>query len=312
MVTEPRLPRRAVTGILVLDKPDGMTSNRALQIARRLFRARKAGHTGSLDPLATGVLPLCFGEATKLSGRLLDSIKTYEVNGRIGERTDTGDAHGVVVERGDPGPLSAAQIEAALSAFRGPIEQVPPMYSALKHEGRRLYDIARAGGCVERPARPVTIHELDLLSWEPPHLRLRVCCSKGTYIRTLVEDIGAALGSCAHVRQLRRTRAGPFDLSQTVSLDRIEQAATEGLAALDGLLIPADAAVGDLPSLVFDAATTKRLCQGQEVAAAAPGSPGTVRLYDADGVFLGLGERDAQDRVRPRRLFNKDGTAETC
>ncbi len=212
--------------------------------------------------------------------------------------------HGEVVERGDPGPLSAAQIEAALGAFRGPIEQVPPMYSALKHEGRRLYQIARTGGSVERPARPVTIHELDLLSWESPDLCMRVCCSKGTYIRTLVEDIGGALGSCAHVRQLRRTRAGPFDLSQAVSLDRIERVAAEGLAALDSLLIPADAAVGDLPSMALDAAAAKRLCQGQEVPAEGAGSPGTVRLYDADGSFLGLGERDAQDRVRPRRLFN--------
>ncbi|MGB5620917.1 MAG: tRNA pseudouridine(55) synthase TruB [Gammaproteobacteria bacterium] len=312
MVTEPRLPRRAVTGIVVLDKPEGMTSNRALQIARRLFRARKAGHTGSLDPLATGVLPLCFGEATKLSGRLLDSVKTYQVIGRIGERTDTGDAHGEVVERGDPGPLTAAQIESALSAFRGPIEQVPPMYSALKHEGRRLYEIARAGGSVERPPRPVTIHELDLVSWKAPDLCLRVCCSKGTYIRTLVEDIGGALGGCAHVRQLRRTRAGPFDLSQAVSLDRIEQVAAEGLDALDSLLIPADAAVGDLPSMALDATAAKRLCQGQEVPAQGAGSPGTVRLYDADGAFLGLGERDARDRVRPRRLFNRDGTTETC
>lgn len=312
MVTEPRLPRRAVTGIVVLDKPEGMTSNRALQIARRLFRARKAGHTGSLDPLATGVLPLCFGEATKLSGRLLDSVKTYQVIGRIGERTDTGDAHGEVVERGDPGPLTAAQIESALSAFRGPIEQVPPMYSALKHEGRRLYEIARAGGSVERPPRPVTIHELDLVSWKGPDLCLRVCCSKGTYIRTLVEDIGGALGGCAHVRQLRRTRAGPFDLSQAVSLDRIEQVAAEGLDALDSLLIPADAAVGDLPSMALDATAAKRLCQGQEVPAQGAGSPGTVRLYDADGAFLGLGERDARDRVRPRRLFNRDGTTETC
>jgi len=311
-VTEGRPPRRAVTGLLVLDKPAGMTSNRALQIVRRLFRARKAGHTGSLDPLATGVLPLCLGEATKLSGRLLEAVKTYEVTGRLGERTTTGDAEGEVIERRDPGPLSVGEIEPILGHFRGEIDQVPPMYSALKHEGQRLYRIARAGGTVDRPARRVTIHDLELLEFAAPDLRLRVTCSKGTYIRTLVEDIGGALDSCAHVRALRRTAAGPFDLGQAVTLEQLQTAADQGLEALDRLLMPADRAVRDLPALAFEASAARRLAQGQEVPATEAGRPGPVRLYDAAGRFLGLGERDAMDRVRPRRMFNPAGSGQTC
>lgn len=301
-----------MNGLLVLDKPSGMSSNRALQIVRRLFRARKAGHTGSLDPLATGVLPLCLGEATKLSGRLLDAVKAYEVTGRLGERTDTGDAEGEVIERRDPGPLNVAEIRSALDAFRGEIDQVPPMYSALKHEGRRLYRLAREGRTVDRPARRVTIRELELLDWTPPDLRLRVVCSKGTYIRSLVEDIGAALGGGAHVRALRRIAAGPFDLGQAVTLEQLESAAEQGTEALDRLLMPMDVAVRDLPALAFPADAARRLVQGQEVAAPEPGPPGPVRLYDTSGRFLGLGERDPADRVRPRRMFNPGGPGETC
>lgn len=311
-MTEGRTPRRAVTGLLVLDKPAGMSSNRALQIVRRLFRARKAGHTGSLDPLATGVLPLCLGEATKLSGRLLDAVKTYEVTGRLGERTTTGDAEGEVIERRDPGAVNVGAVESVLERFRGEIDQVPPMYSALKHEGRRLYRIARAGGTVDRPPRRVRIHALELLEFTAPDLRLRVVCSKGTYIRTLVEDIGAALDSCAHVRALRRTASGPFDIGQALTLEQLRTAADQGLETLDGLLIPADRAVRDLPALAFEAGDALRLAQGQEVLATEAGPAGPVRLYDAAGRFLGLGERDAMDRVRPRRMFNPDGAGRTC
>ncbi|MGB5210182.1 MAG: tRNA pseudouridine(55) synthase TruB [Gammaproteobacteria bacterium] len=303
---------RDVDGILVLDKPLGITSNRALQSARRIFQARKAGHTGSLDPLATGVLPLCFGEATKFSAVLLDSNKVYEVTGRLGERTDTGDAAGAQVERSDPQQVTREQIIDSLAGFRGDIAQVPPMYSALKHQGQRLYDIARKGGTVERAPRRVTIHELEFLDWHPPEFCLRVSCSKGTYIRTLIEDIGAALGQCAHVQKLHRTVAGPFSLAQALSLGRLEEVAAGGVAALDALLIGADAAVTHLPELHFDADDAKRLIQGQAVPAPASGPGGQVRLYGADGRFLGLGQWDPAGKVHPQRMFNAARVGRTC
>ncbi len=303
---------RDVDGILVLNKPLGITSNRALQIARRIFQARKAGHTGSLDPLATGVLPLCFGEATKFSGVLLDSSKVYQVTGRLGERTDTGDAGGELIQTTDPGDIERQDILDSLAVFRGVIEQVPPMYSALKHQGRRLYDIARGGGTVERAPRQVTIEELEFLDWDPPEFSLRVRCSKGTYIRTLIEDIGRALGSCAHVRRLQRTAAGPFDLEQALSIEQLEEAAAGGIAALDALLTPADVAVTHLPRLDFDADTATRLIQGQAVPAPAPGPTGQVRLYGADSRFLGLGRRDPADQVHPQRMFNTARAGRAC
>jgi tRNA pseudouridine55 synthase len=301
-----------VDGILVLNKPLGITSNRALQIARRIFQARKAGHTGSLDPLATGVLPLCFGEATKFSGVLLDSSKVYEVTGRLGERTDTGDAGGELIERTDPGGIGRGDIIKSLEAFCGVIEQVPPMYSALKHQGRRLYDIARSGDTVERAPRQITIHELEFLDWDPPDFQLRVSCSKGTYIRTLIEDIGRALGSCAHVRKLHRIAAGPFNLAQALSIEQLEAAAAESADALDALLTPADVAVTHLPALDFDADAARRLTQGQAVPAPAPGPTGQVRLYGADGRFLGLGRRDPAGQVHPQRMFNTARASQTC
>ena len=225
--------RRQVNGVLVLDKPRGMSSNQALQKVRWLLNAEKAGHTGSLDPLATGVLPLCFGEATKFSQYLLDADKGYETLAQLGVTTTTGDAEGEVLER-RPVALTAEQIEAALQEFRGPIQQIPPMYSALKKDGQPLYKLARAGEVVEREARSVTIARLELLAWHGEQLRLAVDCSKGTYIRTLVEDLGQQLGCGAHVAELRRTQAGPFDLSQTVTLETLERLHGEGGAeALD-------------------------------------------------------------------------------
>ncbi|MGD8696311.1 MAG: tRNA pseudouridine(55) synthase TruB, partial [Gammaproteobacteria bacterium] len=213
-----RKPRRDVSGILVLDKPTGMTSNRALQRVRGIYQARKAGHTGSLDPLASGMLPICLGEATKISGFLLNAPKTYEVVARLGSRTDTGDSEGKVIEQADWSGISLESVRSALADFRGDIEQVPPMYSALKHEGRRLYTLARQGQVVDRPARRVTIYRIEAVALEDGELSLEVCCSKGTYIRTLAEDIAEALGSVAHVIHLRRTGVGGLDGAPLVSL----------------------------------------------------------------------------------------------
>ena len=219
--------RRAVNGILVFDKPLGMSSNQALQKVRWLLNAEKAGHTGSLDPLATGVLPLCFGEATKYSQYLLDADKGYRTVAQLGVTTATGDAEGDVLERREV-TVGRSELEQALVGFRGDIKQIPPIYSALKKDGQPLYKLARAGEVVEREARSVTISRLEVEAFEPPLATLEVACSKGTYIRTLVEDLGQVLGCGAHVAQLRRTQAGPFVLAQAVSLDTLEKAYAEG------------------------------------------------------------------------------------
>lgn len=217
-MSAPRSKRRDVDGILIFDKPLGMSSNAALQKVRWLFNASKGGHTGSLDPLASGVLPLCLGEATKFSQYLLDADKTYITEARLGMTTSTGDAEGEVLEI-KPCQVTLAEVQALLPRFTGEIEQIPPMYSALKHDGQPLYKLARAGETVERKPRSVTIRQLTLLGLEGDRLRLQVHCSKGTYIRTLVEDIGAALGCGAHVAELRRVQAGPFDLARAVTLE---------------------------------------------------------------------------------------------
>jgi tRNA pseudouridine55 synthase len=305
-----RLTWTDVDGIVVVDKPVGLTSNAVLQRVRRLYRARKAGHTGSLDPLASGVLPICFGEATKLSGLLLDSAKTYEVVGRLGVSTTTGDAEGDPLETAPVPPLDAPAIEAVLARFRGDIEQVPPMYSALKQSGRRLYELAREGRTVERQPRRVTIHRLECIGWTPPELCLRVSCSKGTYVRTLIEDVGAALGTRAHVVSLRRTSAGPFGLDDAVDLDALEAAGPASSLLRAHLLAP-DAGVPGLPAVHLPGPDADRLCHGQTVALPAPGAgprPGLARVYGPDGAFLGLGEADGQGRLAPRRLFNLRGS----
>lgn len=232
--------RRNVSGIILLDKPKGFSSNAALQKVRWLLNAEKAGHTGSLDPLATGVLPLCFGEATKFSQYLLDADKGYETLMQLGVTTTTADAEGDVLEEREV-TVGRAEIEAALPAFRGPISQIPPMYSALKRDGQPLYKLARAGEVVEREPRSVTISRLELLSVDGTQARLDVACSKGTYIRTLVEDLGHVLGCGAHVAELRRTQAGPFSLAQTVTLEQLEQVhADGGNEAVDQFLLPSD------------------------------------------------------------------------
>jgi tRNA pseudouridine55 synthase len=288
-----------VDGVLLLDKPSGMTSNSALQSARRLFSAAKAGHTGTLDPLATGLLPLCFGEATKFSADLLEADKTYEADLLFGVTTDTGDAEGEVVERRQVA-FAPPDLLAALQRFRGPISQIPPMYSALKRDGKPLYQLARQGIEVEREARAVTIHELLLLDHAGDRCRLRVACSKGTYIRTLAEDIGKVLGCGAHLTALRRIAVGPLRIADAVSLEQI-QAVAEGERG--SLLLAPDALLQTLPAVYLDAEATLRFSHGNPVVVPFPAlaSPGKCRVY-GDDRLLGLGEIDAAGSVKPRRL----------
>ena len=295
--------RRAVDGIILLDKPRGFSSNAALQKVRWLLNAEKAGHTGSLDPLATGVLPLCFGEATKFSQYLLDADKGYETLMQLGVTTTTADAEGEVLER-RPVTVGRAEIEALLPRFRGEISQIPPMYSALKRDGQPLYKLARAGEVVEREPRSVTIARLELLSCEAEQARLAVDCSKGTYIRTLVEDIGQLLGCGAHVAELRRTKAGPFDLSRTVTLEELERVHAEGgNEAVDRFLLPVDSGLQHWPLLQFSEHSSFYWLQGQPVRAPEAPKFGMVRVQDHNGRFIGIGEVSEDGRIAPRRLI---------
>ncbi|MEE9100960.1 tRNA pseudouridine(55) synthase TruB [Pseudomonas nitroreducens] len=295
--------RRAVNGVLVLDKPRGMSSNQALQKVRWLLNAEKAGHTGSLDPLATGVLPLCFGEATKFSQYLLDADKAYETVAQLGVTTTTGDAEGEVLEQREV-TVGREALEAMLPRFRGDIEQVPPMYSALKKDGQPLYKLARAGEVVEREARSVTIARLDLLAFESPRATLAVSCSKGTYVRTLVEDIGRELGCGAHVAALRRTQAGPFQLNQSVTLEELEKVHAEGgNEALDRFLLPVDAGLEHWPLLQLSEHSAYYWLHGQPVRAPEMPKFGMLRVQDHEGRFIGIGEVTDDGRLAPRRLI---------
>nr|WP_250646483.1 tRNA pseudouridine(55) synthase TruB [Pseudomonas oligotrophica] len=290
----------------MLDKPRGFTSNAALQKVRWLLNAEKAGHTGSLDPLATGVLPLCFGEATKFSQYLLDADKAYETVMQLGVTTSTADAEGEVLER-RPVAVTAEQIEAALPQFRGAIQQVPPMHSALKRDGQPLYKLARAGEVVEREPRSVTITRLELLELAGDRARLAVSCSKGTYIRTLVEDLGRVLGCGAHVAELRRTQAGPFELAETVSLEMLEKAHAEGgNEALDRFLKPADYGLQDWPLVSFSEHSAYYWLHGQPVRAPEAPNAGMVRVQDHNGRFIGIGEVADDGRIAPRRLIRSE------
>ncbi|MEN8174902.1 MAG: tRNA pseudouridine(55) synthase TruB [Pseudomonadota bacterium] len=298
-----RTKGRAVNGVLLLDKPVGLTSNAALQQVKRLYRAAKAGHTGSLDPLADGLLPICFGEATKISGFLLDADKGYWVKARLGIKTATADAEGDIVETRSTEGATEVAVQAALEKFRGSIEQYPPMYSAVKHKGRRLYELAREGVEVERKPRRVNIYALNLLGRDDDELELEVHCSKGTYVRTLVEDIGERLGCGAHVSALRRTSVGPYGEEGMVTVEALEERAREGLEALDALLIPVDSALARWPAVRLSADAAHYLVQGQPVQAPKAPTSGWVRIYDADGIFLGAGEIDSAGLVAPRRLM---------
>lgn len=297
---KPRIAWRAVNGILLFDKPIGLSSNEALQRVRRLFRAEKGGHTGSLDPLATGMLPICFGQATKLCGYLLDSDKRYIARARLGERTATGDAEGEVVARSDAAGLTREALERVLPSFLGPIRQVPPMYSALKHQGQRLYQLAREGVEIERAPREVTIHALNLTAFGSGSFEIDVRCSKGTYIRTLAEDIAAAAGQCAHLAGLRRLQVSPFDAAM-MTWEELEAQAAGGDSALDACLLDASVAVGDWPQVRLDQDRAHFMAHGQAVRVAAAPKSGRAAVLDLQGKLLGIAEVDADGMLAPRR-----------
>ncbi len=291
-------PRCRIDGVLLLDKPSSMTSNAALQKAKWLLNAAKAGHTGTLDPMATGLLPICFGEATKFAGELLGADKRYAATIRLGIRTDTADAEGQVLET-RPVAVRREQVEAVLDRFRGDIQQVPPMHSALKRDGRPLYEYARKGIELERAPRAVTIFSLDLCILDGDRIEFNVDCSKGTYVRTLAQDIGEALGCGGHLIALRRTRIGNLHLEDAVTLEALEALPPESRA---GLLRPADALLSVLPRLDLDEAAALRFGHGQAVRAGEGSSATQWRVYAADGRFLGLGRAGPDGQVAPARL----------
>ena len=301
----PRRQRgRAVDGILVLDKPLGMSSNAALQEVKQLFNAAKVGHTGSLDPLATGMLPLCFGEATKFSQFLLDSDKRYQVSAQLGVRTNCGDREGEVIQRAEV-KVDAQQIDAALADFRGAIEQVPSMFSALKYQGQPLYELARQGINVERPARQIHVHHYELLAFDGEYAQFDVLCSKGTYVRTLIDDLGQVLGCGAHVSALRRLQCGPYRTEQMYSLEQLtELALADEPGALDQTLLPVASCVDDWPQLQLDGSSGFYLQQGQAVVVPKAPVEGLVALFCQDQ-FIGVGEILDDGKVAPRRLLRK-------
>lgn len=298
---------RPVNGILLLDKPVGMTSNQALQTAKRLLNARKGGHTGSLDPMADGLLPLCFGEATKVSSYLLDADKTYRTIVRLGERTSSGDLEGEVIERRPLGRLQEKMVQDVLLSFTGEVEQVPPMHSALKRDGVPLYKLARKGIEVERAPRLVQIYELELLRMEAEELELQVRCSKGTYIRSLAEDIGEALGCGGHITALTRLASGPFSLDNSISLEKLAALGAAGPEALDALLVPMESALKDWPQVMLSDDAAYYIRMGQAVFVPKLASDGLVRLNCAEG-FLGIGQVMDDGRVAPKRLLGMAGS----
>lgn len=292
-----------VDGVLLLDKPKGLSSNHALQQARRLFQAQKAGHTGTLDPMATGLLPVCFGEATKFSAYLLEADKVYRTRVELGAITDTGDAEGERVERFAVPPLVGADIEAALEGFRGDIDQVPPMYSALKHQGRKLYELAREGKTVARAVRRVRVYDARLLGFDGEAFELEVRCSKGTYIRTLAEDIGRTLGCGGYISALRRLATGPFEAAGMLNLETLE--GLPGQAEREATLLSVDVLVAHLPELKVNGEACRRLNHGQPAGVGTDGlaTGETARLYHEEA-FLGLGTVTGPQEVAPKRLLN--------
>lgn len=300
---------RPIDGIVLLNKPVGITSNKALQAVKELFYARKAGHTGSLDPMATGVLPICFGEATKVSGFLLDADKGYSLTLKLGEQTDTADADGTVVATADWAHLTDADLQAACNAHTGDIEQIPPMYSAVHHNGKRLHELAREGIEVEREARPVTIHSIEIASKsaDGQSIDLHVRCTKGTYVRTLAEDIAKHMGTLAHLTRLERTEAGPFLLENTITMDALEALHANGketeFAELNATLLPVEAAVLDWPAVELDADMTFYMKRGQALTIPNAPESGMLRLLDNENQFFGIGEINEDGMVAPRRLL---------
>ncbi len=293
---------RSVNGIVLLDKGSGLSSNAALQEVKHLFEAKKAGHTGSLDPLATGVLPLCLGEATKVSQFLLDSDKSYTATIKLGIRTDSGDSEGAVVETKGVSSLTQSEVENALNSFRGEIEQTPPMYSAIKKEGVPLYKLARKGVEVEREPRQVKVYDIELISFKGDEVEIGVACSKGTYIRTIADDLGEKLGCGGHIKQLRRTCSGVFEEGRCVSIQTLQQVkASDGLQGIDEYIVPMDEAVGDLPEVRLPSITADCVRHGQAVLVRHLPAEGLVRLYE-EQEFIGIGCIDEDGKVAPRRL----------
>ncbi len=299
---------RPVDGILILDKPAGRSSNGALQVARAIFNAAKAGHTGSLDPLATGVLPVCFGEATKFSQYLLDADKAYDATVVLGVATETGDAEGEISAEISAAALTEAQVRQAAEQFVGEIDQIPSMYSALKKDGKPLYELARQGIEIEREARRITVYSLEITAFRPgerAEVDISVHCSKGTYIRSLAEDLGRALGVGGHVTMLRRTAAGPFSLDQSVTLDDLQVLRdADDFSALDALLEPIDLALPQLPMIELGDTTGYYLLQGQPVQVPNAPTEGLVGLKLKTGQFVGVGEILSDGRIAPRRLIS--------
>lgn len=304
-MSRPRKRGRDIHGVFLLDKPQGMSSNDVLQKVKRIFQANKAGHTGALDPLATGMLPICLGEATKFSQFLLDSDKRYFVTAKLGERTDTSDAEGEIVETREVN-VTKSDILATLEQFRGDILQVPTMFSALKHNGKPLYEYARAGITIEREARPITIFELNFIEYNALFLTLEVHCSKGTYIRTLIDDLGEVLGCGAHVTMLRRTSVANYPIDKMISYADLQKLAeNQPLAELDCHLLPMDTAVSNLTKINLTEQQTKAVGFGQRVRFDNPNQIyGLVRLYSDNAQFLGVAEVTCDNVIRPNRMIN--------
>ncbi len=306
MNTHAKRKRVPVHGVLLLDKPEGMSSTQALAKAKWLLNAEKAGHTGTLDPFATGLLPLCFGEATKFASDLLDADKTYEATIRLGVTTTTGDPEGEVLQARDVN-VQRAQIESALDKFRGPIDQVPPMHSALKRDGKPLYAYAREGKTLEREARAVTIHELELVSFSAPNIRIRVRCSKGTYIRVLGEDIGQALGTGGHLISLRRVGVGNLLIAEAMTIDAL---AALSEADRKNSLLPADSLLSELIPVVLPPELASRFMQGQRLALGREdgdflsGRAGRVKVFSVTKTLLGVAHLSAEGMLQPERLVS--------
>ena len=302
-MSKPRKRGRDIHGVFLLDKPQGMSSNDIMQKVKRIFQANKAGHTGALDPLATGMLPICLGEATKFSQFLLDADKRYLVTAKLGERTDTSDAEGQIVETREVN-VKTPEILTALEQLRGDILQVPTMFSALKHNGKPLYEYARQGITVEREARPITIFELNFIEYNAPYLTLEVHCSKGTYIRTLVDDLGEALGCGAHVTMLRRTAVADYPTEKMLDWHALQSLAEQqDLALLDALLLPMDTAVAKLPTLTLNESQTQGIGFGQRIKFDNLNRlQGQVRLFSHENRFLGVAMIDENNVIRPQRL----------
>ncbi|WP_312277588.1 tRNA pseudouridine(55) synthase TruB [Kosakonia cowanii] len=308
-MSRPRRRGRDVHGVLLLDKQQGASSNDVLQKVKRLYNANRAGHTGALDPLATGMLPICLGEATKFSQYLLDSDKRYRVIARLGQRTDTSDADGQVVEE-RPVTFNAAELASALESFRGNTQQIPSMYSALKYQGKKLYEYARQGIEVPREARPITVYELLFIRHEGDELELEIHCSKGTYIRTIIDDLGEKLGCGAHVIYLRRLAVSRYPIERMVTLEQlqalVQQAEQQEIPAaelLDPLLMPMDSPASDFPVVNIPSVVAAYFKNGQPVRASTTPAEGLVRVKEGEeGKFIGMGEIDDQGRVAPRRL----------